>query len=147
MKFTTALGVLSAAGAATALSPAEWRKQSIYQLLTDRFARTDGSTTASCDTQNGVYCGGSWQGVIDKLDYIQGMGFTAVRSPPPPAMVLADRNRSGSPLSSRTSPGTALMASRTMATGPRTSMRSIPTSAARLTWWRCRRLSMQRACI
>ena len=78
MHLTTALGLLSAVGAATALSPADWRSQSIYQLLTDRFARTDGSTTATCDTQDGIYCGGSWQGVIDKLDYIQGMGFTAV---------------------------------------------------------------------
>jgi hypothetical protein len=78
MQLTTALHLLGAVGAATALSPADWRAQSIYQLLTDRFARTDGSTTATCNTQDGVYCGGSWQGVIDKLDYIQNMGFTAV---------------------------------------------------------------------
>lgn len=32
-----------------ALSAAEWRSQSIYFLLTDRFARTDGSTSAPCD--------------------------------------------------------------------------------------------------
>lgn len=83
MHLTTALGLLGAVGAATALSPAEWRAQSIYQLLTDRFARTDGSTTATCNTPDGIYCGGSWQGVIDKLDYIQGMGFTAVCHPVP----------------------------------------------------------------
>lgn len=78
-RFATAVGALVAvAGSATALSPADWRGQSIYQLLTDRFARSDGSTTATCDTQDGIYCGGSWQGVIDKLDYIQGMGFTAI---------------------------------------------------------------------
>jgi alpha-amylase len=63
---------------ASALSPVEWRSQSIYQVLTDRFARTDGSTTATCDTADQIYCGGSWQGIIDKLGYIQGMGFTAV---------------------------------------------------------------------
>ena len=78
MKFTAALGALAAASTATALTPAEWRNQSIYQLLTDRFARTDGSTTATCDPGDQIYCGGSWQGVIDMLDYIQGMGFTAV---------------------------------------------------------------------
>ena len=78
MQLTTALHFLAAVGAATALSPADWRAQSIYQLLTDRFARTDGSTTATCNTEDGVYCGGSWQGVIDKLDYIHDMGFTAV---------------------------------------------------------------------
>ena len=61
-----------------ALSAAEWRKQSIYQVVTDRFARTDLSTTARCNTEDQVYCGGTWRGLIEKLDYIQGMGFTAV---------------------------------------------------------------------
>lgn len=55
-----------------------WRDQSIYQIVTDRFARTDGSTSASCDVSKREYCGGSFQGIIDKLDYIQGMGFTAI---------------------------------------------------------------------
>ena len=61
-----------------ALTPAQWRSQSIYQVLTDRFARTDGSTTASCNAAAGVYCGGTFQGIIKHLDYIQNMGFTAV---------------------------------------------------------------------
>jgi alpha-amylase len=80
MRFSIAalLVLTSISSTVSALSPAEWRSQSIYQLLTDRFARTDGSTTAACDAADGIYCGGSWQGVIDKLDYIQGMGFTAV---------------------------------------------------------------------
>lgn len=60
------------------LSPAEWRSQSIYFLLTDRFGRTDKSTSASCDVNKREYCGGTWQGVINQLDYIQGMGFTAI---------------------------------------------------------------------
>lgn len=60
-----------------ALSPAEWRGQSIYQIVTDRFARSD-ETAPSCDPNLGVYCGGDWQGIIGKLDYIQGMGFTAI---------------------------------------------------------------------
>lgn len=79
MKVSTALlGLAQGAGLAAALSPAQWRSKSIYQVLTDRFALTDGSTTASCDTN--LYCGGTWQGIINKLDYIQGMGFTAVSS-------------------------------------------------------------------
>jgi len=61
-----------------AAAPSEWRSKSIYQVLTDRFARTDGSTSATCDTGDRVYCGGTYRGLIDKLDYIQGMGFTAV---------------------------------------------------------------------
>lgn len=59
-----------------AASADDWRSRSIYQVFTDRFARTDGSTTASCNIND--YCGGSWQGLINKLDYIQGMGFSAV---------------------------------------------------------------------
>lgn len=69
---------LSDLPAVQALSPAQWRSQSIYQVLTDRFARTDGSTTATCNTGDQVYCGGSWTGIVNHLDYIQGMGFTAV---------------------------------------------------------------------
>lgn len=72
------LAYFSLVGAALAASAADWRSKSIYQVVTDRFARTDGSTTASCDTSAQLYCGGSWQGLIDKLDYIQNMGFTAV---------------------------------------------------------------------
>jgi len=82
MKFPTiALSALAAiTNIAFALSPAEWRSQSVYQVLTDRFARTDGSTTAPCNTKDGLYCGGTWRGIINKLDYIQNMGFTAVSS-------------------------------------------------------------------
>ncbi|GES66595.1 alpha-amylase [Aspergillus terreus] len=79
MKWAFSLLLLSVFGQAThALTPAEWRSQSIYFLLTDRFGRTDNSTTAACDTTDRVYCGGSWQGIINQLDYIQGMGFTAI---------------------------------------------------------------------
>lgn len=59
-------------------SPNDWKRRSIYQVVTDRFARSDGSTTAPCDPGEGVYCGGSWQGLTKRLDYIQGMGFSAV---------------------------------------------------------------------
>lgn len=77
--FKASVVVLGAvAGCVTALTPAEWRGQSIYQVVTDRFALTDGSTTTACDTGAKEYCGGTWQGLINNLDYIQGMGFTAV---------------------------------------------------------------------
>lgn len=46
--------------------------------MTDRFARTDGSTDAPCDPKEGPYCGGTWRGIINELDYIQGMGFDAI---------------------------------------------------------------------
>jgi len=57
----------------------QWRSRSIYQVLTDRFARTDGRTDAACNTVEEYYCGGTWKGLISKLDYIKNMGFTAVR--------------------------------------------------------------------
>ncbi|KAI9371642.1 glycoside hydrolase superfamily [Aspergillus egyptiacus] len=50
--------------------------------MTDRFARTDGSTTHPCNTEDRIYCGGTWRGTIDRLDYIQGMGFDAVMISP-----------------------------------------------------------------
>lgn len=45
--------------------------------MTDRFATTDGSSV-SCDTTARKHCGGTWQGVIRQLDYIQSLGFDAV---------------------------------------------------------------------
>ncbi|KFY58478.1 hypothetical protein V496_06112 [Pseudogymnoascus sp. VKM F-4515 (FW-2607)] len=72
------LAAFSLLPAAQALSPAEWRSQSIYQVVTDRFAHANGSTTVHCDLTKQDYCGGSWKGIVNKLDYIQDMGFTAV---------------------------------------------------------------------
>ncbi|KAL4976276.1 glycoside hydrolase superfamily [Aspergillus desertorum] len=65
-----------------AASTAEWKARSVYQTMTDRFARTDGSTTHACNTTAGLYCGGTWRGTINQLDYIQGMGFDAVMISP-----------------------------------------------------------------
>lgn len=42
--------LLALAASSLAATPADWRSQSIYFLLTDRFARADNSTTAACDT-------------------------------------------------------------------------------------------------
>ncbi|KAJ3875393.1 alpha-amylase [Lentinula edodes] len=60
-----------------AASADEWTKRSIYQIVTDRFALGNGSSP-SCDTSEKKYCGGNWQGIISKLDYIQSMGFDAI---------------------------------------------------------------------
>ncbi|KAJ4299583.1 hypothetical protein N0V90_004829 [Kalmusia sp. IMI 367209] len=65
-------------GAALAATASQWRSRSIYQILTDRFARTDGSTTATCDPGFEGFCGGTWSGITQNLDYIQGMGFDAI---------------------------------------------------------------------
>ncbi|GAM91000.1 hypothetical protein ANO11243_090470 [Dothideomycetidae sp. 11243] len=61
-----------------AATASQWRSRSIYQVLTDRYARNDGSTTASCITGNRQYCNGTWNGIANHLDYIQNMGFDAI---------------------------------------------------------------------
>jgi hypothetical protein len=73
---------------------AEWKARSIYQVLTDRFA-TSGPTDPDpdIDISNRPYCGGTWQGIIEKLDYIQGMGFDAVWISPVSKLELDDWSR------------------------------------------------------
>ncbi|EMC95703.1 glycoside hydrolase family 13 protein [Baudoinia panamericana UAMH 10762] len=56
----------------------EWRTRSIYQVMTDRFALSSDTFWMPCHTELGLYCGGSWKGIIDNLDYIQGMNFDAI---------------------------------------------------------------------
>eukprot|EP00727_Mastigamoeba_balamuthi_P014492 m51a1_g9668 putative acidstable alpha-amylase (461) ;mRNA; r:1236603-1238474 len=72
---TAALLLLAAASCALAADGSEWKQRTIYQLLTDRFALSDGSSRG-CDVHN--YCGGTFEGIRRKLDYIQGMGFDAI---------------------------------------------------------------------
>jgi alpha-amylase len=64
------------AAAAQAGNTAEWKQRSVYQVLTDRFARSDGSTQVCTNLSN--YCGGDYKGMINKLDYIKDMGFDAI---------------------------------------------------------------------
>lgn len=75
-----AFSVLALFESSSAAGTKAWKTRSVYQVMTDRFARTDGSTTASCDLD--MYCGGTWKGLINHLDYIQGMGFDAVMISP-----------------------------------------------------------------
>ncbi|KAJ5494638.1 hypothetical protein N7463_010725 [Penicillium fimorum] len=70
--------LVAAIGTVHAASRDQWLDRSVYQVVTDRFARSDNSTTASCNPGLGEYCGGSLQGIINKLDYIQDLGFDAV---------------------------------------------------------------------
>nr|WVH01977.1 alpha-amylase [Naematelia aurantialba] len=77
-----ALAALQLTHAATA---DQWRSRSIYQLITDRFAPPSDTAPArtsplpeTCDPAAQTWCGGTWLSIIDQLDYIQGMGFSAV---------------------------------------------------------------------
>lgn len=62
-----------------AATPDEWRTRSIYQIVTDRFAHAnDTYHDGTCKVEMGMYCGGTWKGIRDNLDYVQGMGFDAI---------------------------------------------------------------------
>lgn len=75
-------------------SPA-WEEQIVYFVMTDRFANGDRSNDdqrkGELDpTSKDKYSGGDLQGIIDKLDYIQGLGATAVWITPPVANMWWD---------------------------------------------------------
>ncbi|KYQ93843.1 putative alpha-amylase [Tieghemostelium lacteum] len=57
-------------------TPDDWSQRTIYQLLTDRFSQTINESTP-CANLSG-YCGGTFEGVANHLDYIQSMGFDAI---------------------------------------------------------------------
>jgi len=61
--------------------------ESIYQIMVDRFYDGDPSNNATgeafrntenCEDDFRYMHGGDWQGIIDKIDYIKGMGYTAI---------------------------------------------------------------------
>eukprot|EP00824_Muranothrix_gubernata_P019306 TRINITY_DN38922_c0_g1_i1.p1 TRINITY_DN38922_c0_g1~~TRINITY_DN38922_c0_g1_i1.p1 ORF type:complete len:464 (+),score=87.64 TRINITY_DN38922_c0_g1_i1:3-1394(+) len=54
----------------------EWQGRSIYQIVTDRFSRGNGNNSPCYHLGN--YCGGTFKGIKENLDYIQGMGFDAI---------------------------------------------------------------------
>jgi glycosidase len=72
-----------------------WEEQVIYMVMTDRFANGDPTNddqhAGEYDpTTEAKYSGGDLQGIIDKLDYIQAMGVTAVWITPPVANMWWD---------------------------------------------------------
>ena len=57
----------------------DWRDHVIYQLMVDRFANGDARNDWRVDpTALARYQGGDWQGVIDRMDYLQELGVTAL---------------------------------------------------------------------
>ncbi|XP_067657056.1 uncharacterized protein [Haliotis asinina] len=55
----------------------EWKSRIIYQLLTDRFSQKGDNPNTACSDLSG-YCGGSFKGIEEQLDYIQGLGANAI---------------------------------------------------------------------
>jgi alpha-amylase len=70
-----ALASLLLATTASAGDTAAWKKRTVYQLLTDRFYRSNGDTSL-CDLHN--YCGGDFAGVVKQLQYVKDLGFDAI---------------------------------------------------------------------
>jgi alpha-amylase len=69
--------------AAAAAQPIDWHGRSIYFVVTDRFANGDPTNDnadgfASNAGDPNAWHGGDLRGVIDRLDYIAGMGFTGL---------------------------------------------------------------------
>lgn len=57
----------------------DWRDQVIYQIMIDRFENGDPNNDHNVELSvPGRYHGGDWQGVIDRLDYLEELGVTAL---------------------------------------------------------------------
>ena len=79
-------------GVVVGKNASEWRSRTIYQLLTDRFASSNVSSIR-CQSnpmtraESRIYCGGTYRGATDQLDYISEMGFDAIWISPIPSNV------------------------------------------------------------
>ncbi len=57
----------------------DWRDEIIYQVMIDRFEDGDKSNNWDVKYNTAVaFHGGDWQGLIDRLDYIEDLGVTAL---------------------------------------------------------------------
>jgi glycosidase len=64
---------------ATTDNVADWRDEIIYQVVVDRFEDGDPNNNWNVDyRKEAAYHGGDWQGLIDRLDYIEALGVTAL---------------------------------------------------------------------
>ena len=62
-----------------AAAPIDWRDEAIYMVMTDRFRNGDPQNDLdSAPGRADWWQGGDLQGVIDELDYIKGLGMTAI---------------------------------------------------------------------
>ncbi len=57
----------------------DWRNEIIYQIIVDRFEDGDVNNDYNVDRSSlAQYQGGDWQGIIDRLDYLEQLGVTAI---------------------------------------------------------------------
>ena len=81
--FFTLLAAIICAGSIRAEVRSDFRDETIYFLMTTRFYDGDPSNNVQCwDNQSGNYDDPPWRGdfkgLIEKLDYIKALGFTAI---------------------------------------------------------------------
>lgn len=56
-----------------------WEGKTVYQIMTDRFANGDSGNDDGIDpAHHERFHGGDWQGVIDKLDYLEDLGADCI---------------------------------------------------------------------
>lgn len=61
----------------------KWQDETIYSIMVDRFNNGERDNDIDVNAKDPLtYNGGDIQGIIDKLDYIHEMGFTAIRLTP-----------------------------------------------------------------
>ena len=77
MKFSLTL-LASLVTSVSAADQDAWKSRTIYFAVTDRIARSSSDGGGSACGNLSTYCGGTFQGLQGKLDYIKGMGFDAV---------------------------------------------------------------------
>ncbi|MBI5510801.1 MAG: alpha-amylase [Deltaproteobacteria bacterium] len=69
----------------------DWRDEIIYQIVTDRFANGDFSNDYGANLYDpSAYHGGDWMGIVDRLDYLETLGVTALWISPVVKNVEAD---------------------------------------------------------
>ena len=57
----------------------KWQDETIYFLMVDRFNNSDSKNDFNVNAKDPLaYHGGDFQGIIDQLDYLKDMGFTAI---------------------------------------------------------------------
>ncbi len=68
-----------AGGFVTPVEVVDWRDEIIYQVLVDRFDNGDVNNDYNVDRRAMArYHGGDWQGLIDRMDYLEELGITTL---------------------------------------------------------------------
>ena len=74
----------------------DWRDEIIYQIFVDRFEDGDVNNNYNVDYRDSAaYHGGDWLGIINRLDYIEALGVTALWISPVVRNVEADAGFDG----------------------------------------------------